>query len=157
MKRELDRFINEIAKQIVTQPNNCTAEPYFVVQERVTVTGIDFDYTDDVAWVDCEGEVYLPGSEDFGNAEMRYQETSKEPEDWTRTGYAFRWESREFFLTRAGAENYIATKSHRHSGPLRVYTESAHSNPEIRAVRAFLAQILRAKLVPTLPTEEPKR
>ena len=129
--------IPDIVYELLTQPNDCTAHPYFVVQEREIITGIDTAWVDDVAWC-FDGEVYLPGSEDFSNAEMRYQETGKEPEDWTRTGYAFRWEHRQFFLTRKAADHYLSSQAHNHSGELRIYTESAHRNPEIRAIRAYL-------------------
>lgn len=138
--------IEAIAERVATQGNDCTADPYFVVQERHTITGIDTGWVDEVAWRH-DGEVYLPGSEDFGNAEMRYRETGEEPEDWTRTGYAFRWESSQFFMTREAAQQYIATKSHRHSGPLRIYTESAHGNPEIRALRQHLLAAAAAGMV----------
>ena len=135
--------IEAIAVRVATQANNCTAEPYFVVQERIVITGIGTDWVDEVAWV-CEGEIYLPGSEDFGNAEMEYQDTGKEPEDWIRTGIVYRWESQKFFLTRAAAEHYVDTKPYRHSGKLRVYTESAHDNPEVRALRKHFLEIAAA-------------
>lgn len=130
--------IEAIAQRVATQPNDCTAEPYFVVQERVIITGLDTTWVAEVAWIDEEGDIALPGSEDFGNCEMQYRKNYVEPEGWTRTGFAFRWEAQKFFFTKEAAQHYIATKSHHHSGQLRVYTDSAHDNPEIRAVRAHL-------------------
>lgn len=32
--------IDAIAQRVATQPNDCTAEPYFVVKERVIITGM---------------------------------------------------------------------------------------------------------------------
>lgn len=50
------------------------------------------------------------------------------------------WVTVQSFLTSESAKDYIANRAYRHSGPLRVYAESAYANWELRAIRQYLME-----------------
>lgn len=128
--------IAAIVKRLATQDNACTAHPIFVVQQRERIYGIDAQWTDDIAWIDDEGEVD-PSDPDWTKAEEHYQETGEELWEWTRTGYVDRWVFVQPFFTRAAAEAYIEANGHRLTDP-RVYVDSAYRNREWQAIVSFL-------------------
>lgn len=143
-----------IRQLLLTQDNAGTSDPVFVVERKVREYGYDGDYHDATAcWVNSEMELTLSKGVDesneyrlkFEHIEHRHS-VSGAPEGWTRTHYVDRWEYVQPFLTREGAEAFIADNKH-NLGECRVYVGSAHGNPEWKAVRALLmAKPLSEKL-----------
>ena len=127
------------AAALLTQDNECTANPLFLVEQRHRVYGFDTAYSDDkVAWVDSEGEAT---GEERDALEAKYQETGDEPEGWHRTGYADEWRFVQPFFTRAAAERYIEENRHRLKDP-RVFVDSAYRNKEWQAVETHLRGLI---------------
>lgn len=131
--------ILEIGRRMIADAkdnDHCTAHPLFVVKRRRVVTGIDTDYTDNIAWIE-DGEIL--GAEESALLEAAYQETGEVPDDYTRTGYCEEWEHIDTYLTEQAALARID------GGPDgRVSVESAYRNKEMQAVRAFLMSLAAA-------------
>lgn len=139
---EAIQFLLQLKHELETQDNRCTGDPYFVVQERKPIYGVDPEYGGERVWVDSEGEA---DEEEAAKLEETFDETLEEPDGYTRTGVIRQWVTVQSFLTSKGATSYIETQSHRHSGELRVYGESAHRNVEVKSLRqAILALDLTA-------------
>lgn len=136
-------FLDNLAHQLRSQDNRYTSYPVYEVQEKVRVTGIDTDYTEDVLWISPDSEIVGndPEFDDLTHDQLEalHNEGSDVPDGYTRTGYAERWEQRESFLTLEAAESYIKTNKHRHDGELRVYVDSAYRNKEWQELRRLLA------------------
>ena len=113
--------ISEIGELMRTQDNLCTADVFFLVQEKHRDYGYDPQWGDNVVFVDNDGE-----------------ECAEDDDGATETAYVDRWEYVHGFFTMKGAKDYIATNSHRHRGELRVYGDSLYRNAEMLAVRAAL-------------------
>lgn len=128
-----------IAQELLTQDNAITADPIFMVQEQVRVYGIDTDFDPTIAWLYEDDSVEV-SEEEAGALEVLYRKSGSEPNGYRRVGYHQDWHNRQPFFTRAAAERYIRSNGHNHSGPLRIYVESAYRNPEWRSVRARLAE-----------------
>ncbi len=145
--RALAAALAPIAKLIGKEDNAYTADPIFLVQERVLESGYDPDFGGDVAWFHSEGEVVFrkEAPERFARfeAEDFSGEDDGDQDDWTRTGYQYRWEFVQPFLTRAAADLYCKTQHHRHRGKLRVYVESAYRNWEWQLVREALEEFAK--------------
>lgn len=134
MANEIDE-LRVIARELETQDNDCTDEPYFFVQEKRRDYGYDPDYSDHVVWLDCDSEEV--GADEAEVLGRRYEDGEEVDGDWTRTGYVDRWETVQACLTRRGAEAYIKANGHNH-GPLRIYTQSAYRNEEIQLLRRLV-------------------
>lgn len=118
-------FLRDLARQMHTQDNRCTADPFFIVQECIRHYGYDPEYSDRTVFVDCDGE-----------------ECAEDDVSATETGYVDRWEYVTGCFTEQGAKGYIAANSHRHKGALRIYADSLYRNREMIELRAhLLAQI----------------
>lgn len=116
--------ILEIGKLLLTQDNRCTADPQFCVQENVTVTGVDPEYSDGITvWI-LDGEEVEPdteGAEEFG--------------------VLSHWETKMTAFTEEGCKEYIRQNGHNHRGELRIYVESFRRCPEMIAIRKFLMEL----------------
>lgn len=125
----------ELREQLRTQDNAATADPIFVVQQRVRDIGYDPGWTDDVAWVDDEGEL---DEEQAARCEAVYDETgATEVDGARRAGYKDRYEFVTACLTNEAAESYIAANKHRLCEP-RVFVESGYRNYEWIRLRSWL-------------------
>lgn len=141
--------IREMAHQVSTQDNLCTAEPIFVVQRCRRTCGVSLEGAENVGWLSPDGEEVEPdlcaalAAWDAGvGKEWSDEDTERwgSPNDYTLTGYVDTWENIQPFFTRAGAENYIEVNGHNLRGPHppRVFVESAYRNDEWHKIRAFL-------------------
>lgn len=130
--------LRAFALELDTQDNAGTAHPYFLVQVKKRVYGIDLEYTDTAVWVDADGEA------DEKTAQLLEEEfdAGKDSDGWTRTGYVDTWVTVQAFLTRKGAEVYIEANGHRHRGEKRVYVESAYRNAEMIWLRKLPFRVL---------------
>ena len=147
MSEAAKHILIEMARQIRTQDNACTADPYFVVQEKVYIYGIDPTYCDDyeIVWTYEGGELLdeemsLLAEKAYENGEFSfiYDEFEYSMSSLTRTGKRKEWRDVQPFFTREGAERYIRANRHNLREP-RVYVDSAHRNYELQAVRQYLA------------------
>jgi hypothetical protein len=130
--------LEDIGERLRTQDNRFTADPIFLVQQRVRTYGIDIDYDPQIAWLyaDDPNEVT---PELAAKLEAQYQKDGEdEPEGYRRVGYAERWDYVQPFFTEAAADHFIATMAHRFRGPLRTYVDCAYRNWEWQAVRNHL-------------------
>lgn len=125
-----------IGRRLQTQDNRATDAPIFIVQEKRRVYGFDPAYSDDVVWIDDEGDE--ADSEKRAELEAAYDEDDEEPDGWTRTHYEDRWEYVTACFTEAGCQEYIRLNGHNHRGELRVYAAGSWRNAEFRAVRELL-------------------
>ena len=126
----------EIGQRLRTQNNRATDAPIFCVEERRRVYGFDPAYSDNVAWVDGDGDE--ADTEEHARLEAAWDETGEEPQDWTRTCYQESWEYVTACFTEAGCQDYIQRNGHRHRGELRTFASTSYRNDEWRAVRALL-------------------
>lgn len=134
---EADReALRVLAERLQTQHNDYTAHPVFLVQRQVEYAGFSTEYTDDIQWLDDEGNA--ADSEEHARLEAVYEEDGDaEPEGWTRTGVLKRWETVQSFLTRAAAEQYRESNAH-NLGTSRIYTDSAYRNHETQLLQRAL-------------------
>jgi hypothetical protein len=132
--------IQKIAERVRTQDNAITADPIFVVQQRVRMYGMDPDVDDVFVWLDsCNDNIEIE-EEEAAKLEETYQKTLKIPGEYCRTGYKDIWEFVQPFFTRKAAEAYIEVMRHRLTDP-RVYVESGYRNREWQTIRALLMLI----------------
>lgn len=129
--------VREISQRLRTQDNRCTDLPIFLVQAKRRIHGLDTQYSDDVVWVDSDGN---DADETLHKElEAKYDETGDESLDgYTRTSYIDIWEFKTACLTEQGAKDYIAQMAHHLNEP-RIYVESGYRNDEWRDVRAYLS------------------
>lgn len=115
-----------MAEQIRTQDNAITAEPIFMVQRCMRNHGIDTNYTDNAVWMHPGGDEVEPDlcsaldEWDHGYGRTWTEQDIEKwgnPNQYTLTGYADRWENVQPFFTRAGAEHYIEINGHNLRGP----------------------------------------
>ena len=134
---------SDIAQAIATQDNAITADPVFVVQRKVRDYGYDTDYSDDLVWLNEDGNE-IGSVEEWDEVQAEYAETEVEPAGYTRTAYKDRWEFVQPFLTRAAAEEFV--ESMKYHGEHRVYVDSGYRNPEwqwLRTLPAYAAELER--------------
>ena len=118
-----------IGKQIAEQDNRCTDRPIFLVQQKVTDSGYDENYVDDVMWIDESGSV--ADTEEKDKLETAYEETGDIPDGWTRTGYRDRWEFVTSCFTEQACKDHIAANGHNLREP-RIYADHSCRNFEFR-------------------------
>jgi hypothetical protein len=136
---EVPENVLVIARRMVEEAkdnDHCTAHPIFNVQRRRIVTGIDTDYTDNVAWIDEDCDIL--DKEDSAPLESAYQETGEVAEGYIRTGFSEEWEHVDSYLTERSANS-------RCSGDpkYRVMVDSAYRNKEMQIVRDFLMSLAK--------------
>lgn len=127
---------DEIRFQLHTQDNRITAEPFFVVQEKHRIYGIDADqYDAPHEWMTEDGE----GTADAKEAkelDEKY-ENGKPTPGWNRIGYVDEWRDVTGCFTEEGAKEYIRINGHNLKEP-RIYAKSLYRNAEMIAIRKRL-------------------
>lgn len=131
--------LSSIGQNLRTQNNRMTADPIFLVQQKVRDYGLDTDYADshEITWIDQDSEV--DASERI-RLEAEYDKTLDIPDGYHRTAFRDRWETVQPFFTEQGAKDYIAINGHNLREP-RIYVDSAYRNAEWQAIRAFLMDL----------------
>lgn len=137
----------EIGREIMTQDNLCTADPFFIVQERTRHYGIDIDYDPQIAWLYDDESVEV-SAEKAEELEAQYRSTYKEPEGFRRVGYVEEWQFVTGCFTAKAAEEFIERNKHRHNRDLRVYAETLYRNHEMIAIRNALICMAAETAVP---------
>lgn len=126
-----------IQHELRTQDEEITADPIFIVQQKVRIYGIDRDYTETFAWFrigDPEDEATV---EEAARLDAYYRDTHRVPGGWSRVGYHDTWEFVTACFTRKGCENYLRANGHNLNQP-RIYVASGYRNEEWIGVRNFL-------------------
>lgn len=132
-------FLQDLAVKLQTQDNAYTSLPNYCIEEQKLVCGLDEDYGATIGWFgdDCN---HPEEGRRAAALDRYYARYGKEPRDYRRIGYEFSWEHTGIsFLTKAAADQYIATKKYKHTYDIRVYVDSHYYNPELRNVRRLLA------------------
>lgn len=160
----IPQALRDIAANLASQDNRCTADPVFLVREKVRITGMDIDYSDNYIWVNSANdwdEVTDPQEiERLEDLEFRRdilsEDEAAEFSDYVKTSYQDYWRPVQPFFTEAAAEAYIRCSSHRHHGELSIFVDWAGRNPEWKAVRNFLLSLnTAASSAPTIPSTTP--
>ena len=137
--------LKEMSRLMKAQDNRCTADPFFVVQEKRRTYGIRTDYTDNIEWID-DDECLPVESKLARKLEKKYQVDSDEsPQGYRRVGHREEWHYVQGFFTEAAADRYIKENGHNHH-ELRVYVEGLFRNHEMIALRNWILSL----------TDEPK-
>lgn len=123
--------IAEIQRELKTQDNLATAEPIYVVQEEVTIYGLDLNYCDDYLYLHCDGFEYKD------EQALIDDELSVDDDCIEKTGYRREWRDITCCFTRKGAENYIKINGHNHK-KTRIYVKSLRRNWEMIEIRNLL-------------------
>lgn len=141
-------FLKNLAEQLQTQDNVCTASPNYCIQEHRMVFGTNEDYGGTIGWFEDDSSGHEPAEGRKEKALDRYYNRyDKEPDGWTRCGYKREWQHTGIsFLTHEAAHAYVKSQNHRHTYEIRVYVESHYRNREMREVRRLLAGPVQACL-----------
>ena len=137
MNKDLNKELKDISHELNTQDNRCTADPVFLVQQKVRDYGFDSEYCDDFEWVDCEFNKV--DDKDLIDSLEKDLDLGEESPDYNKVYYRERWEYIQFFFTEKAADEFIKKNKHRYKdGVLGVYVDCAYRNFEIQSVRKFL-------------------
>ena len=139
-----------ILPTILTQDNQCTADPIFEVRVNRRITGMDTDYADEdqIVWIDSLNDHCLADAEEFAHLETAYQEDMTIPEGWIRTGFILREEVVTSCFTRKGCEDFLERNGHNLRGrdivgePF-IYVNTLWRNQEMIDVRNALIEAAR--------------
>jgi hypothetical protein len=127
---------DEIRFLLHTQDNRCTAEPFFVVQEKHRIYGIDADEHDaSHEWMteDCDGKA---DDDEAKELDEKYDNGEPTP-GWVRVGYVDEWRDVTGCFTEQGAKQFIRINGHNLKEP-RIYAKSLYRNAEMIAIRKRL-------------------
>lgn len=132
-----------LRNRLLTQDNLLTEHPLYVVYDNMTIFGVDFDHADRFVWVDDEyREADSETLEDIAQIEGYENEVTIAGTDYRRIGIR---DERRFVtacLTMEAAKRFIQDNEHHLRKPF-VYAESLSNNPEMIAVRLYLAGCTR--------------
>lgn len=111
----------QIKGKLESQDNRITVNPMFCVQEKVVITGMDTDYTDNYLWLDCD----------------EHREVEEDTEGAYKVGYFEYWKTVMVAFTEAGCTEYLRQNGHNLNDP-RIYVESFNRCPEMIAIREYI-------------------
>ena len=132
--------IIRIAKRMKDQDNYATADPIYIVREKQRIYGIDSGWTDDEVWLNEDGSEVSEDDPDLADVLEYYVEHGTEPKGWTLAGYRDQYINVQYFFSADGAMDYIESNKHNLNKP-HIYVDSAHRNPEWKAIRDFLNKV----------------
>ena len=145
------RTITDIARDIATQDNECTANPQFVVQKHERIWGLSLEYTEEYAWVSIEDFERQEADEkttkklerlrdETYDDEIELEDEEGDKTKWARVGYRDQWVFVTACLTRAGCEEYLRLNGH-NLGKTRIMVEGETRNHEWEALRTHIARM----------------
>lgn len=129
----IDVLPSRIGRDLLTQDNRITANPIFVVEQRVRDYGMDPGYADEWVWHNADGD-WEKADEDEAARLDALLEDGEDTGSWERVYYQERWQFVTACLTERGCEDYIALNGHNLTDP-RIFVHSGHRNHEWQAVR----------------------
>jgi len=137
-------LLRQMSANLKTQDNAATQDPLFVVFQKQRVDGLESGYEDFWIWVsDSDGD-YEEADKDTAVVLNRLRNDGDEPlviggRTFRRVGCKYIDWFCAAFLTRKGAEDYIACNGHNLKQPF-IFVHSMHRNAEMIAVRNFFMQ-----------------
>lgn len=144
------RTIADIARDLATQDNACTANPQFVVQKHERIWGVDSGHTDDFAWIAYEYNYEQADEKTAKKLDALYDDSYDDEIEiddddgykvkWTRVGYRDQWVFVTACMTRAGCEEYLRLNGH-NIGTTRIFVEGETRNKEWETLRAHIARM----------------
>ena len=134
--------VEEIGQRLLTQDNQITSDPIFLVQQLHRQLGLDIRYCDVRTWLNSDSEEVDRETAERLNAavnstELSYPEKCEVTDGYEEIGYVDTWEYVTTCFTNAAAEEYIEANAHNLKKP-RVYVASGYRNHEWNAVRKHL-------------------
>lgn len=130
--------IPAIQNRIRTQDNYCTRDPFYVVERRRRIYGLDPVYGGPVVWVDRHDNWCEVTDPEEIKALEDAAEDGQIPEGYEETAYVDTWEFVTACFTERAAQDFIAANRHRHSEPLQMFVDTLYRNHEMLAVREHL-------------------
>lgn len=138
-------MVRELAGRIRSENNAGTADPIYCVQQKRLQWGMDpCSGEGTVEWLNHGGDYETATPEEHARLERLFSDGDDAPSGWVRCAYIEVWEDVNPFLTREGADRYIASNRHNLNEP-RVYVNPACCNPEWKFLRE-LVLVLDARL-----------
>jgi hypothetical protein len=137
---EVPDALVEMGRKMLSQDNEFTSHPIFVVKKMVRRFGFDTTYSEDtITWINADGneadeKIIINLNKEYENS---YSDCIN---GYTRTGYQDHWEPIASFFTKEAADKLVAGKRR---NEFRVYVDSAHRNHECRMIRDFLMSLPR--------------
>lgn len=181
-KETFNDFVERLRHDCVGErvQDHCTADAFFVVQNKIRVYGLDKGYSDKRViydsgnncdyetpleyWNDCEDEeqhsLNMLAAERGECTFLELEENDQwgifedgEVEDHSVIYYEEKWEALNFHFTHAAAEAFIERKGHDY-GDLRVYANAHTYGWEYNAIKHALLDG-RLQFVPTIADDAP--
>lgn len=133
---DIKEYIKAIGRNLRTQDNRATANPQFIVQQKIRFYGVGLDYTDLFKWIDSDNpEDVASDIEEHG---LNFLDSEGlDTGSWRKVGYIEHWEFVTACFTEQGCEDYLRVNGHNLKEP-RIYVESAYRNCEFNEVRELL-------------------
>jgi len=130
--------LQRMTARLEDQDNDCTRDPLFEVREKRlrAYPGLELGDADEVVWLDSNNEIETD-PEELKELQAYVEEHGEDPEGWTQAGGVWETKHIQTFLTREGAEEFIAKRGHNYDNPC-FSIETAYRNPELLAVQALL-------------------
>jgi len=121
---EIPTSILALAERLRTQDGRCTADPYFLIQEKHREYGYDPQWSDDTVWIFDGEEVdpCTPGADE--------------------TGYKDGWRTVQVALTEAAADAFMRQNKHKFN-EMRSYVDSFYRCYEMIELREWLMTLRR--------------
>jgi hypothetical protein len=150
----------DIARELKSQDNACTADPIFVVQRCVRTYGFDPAYSSDHnVYVETDDYTEISDFSDYHCARCEVALSKEAFQDLecqcgayldldemnvAHTAYQDHWENVQPFFTRKGAEEYLRANGHNLRGKQapRIFVDSAYRNYEWQLIRGALLSLL---------------
>jgi len=126
-------MIPTLAELLKTQDNRATADPLFIVQEKVRDWGYSSEYAELYVWI--HNETGREANEEIV-AKLELGVPVYDDGYYVKYYYKERWEFVTACLTEVGCQYYIDANRHNLNEP-RVYVASGYRNQEWIALRAY--------------------
>ena len=131
-------LIRQMSENLKTQDNAGTADPIFVVYERLMIVGLEDGYQESWSWITDDDGDTTEADDDLVPILTKLHDDCEPLVIGSRTyrkiGIKYVDKFCAAFLTRKGAENYLAINKHNLTAPF-IYVESMFRNAEMIAVR----------------------
>ena len=133
-------LLRQMSENLKTQDNAGTADPIFVVYERLMIVGLEDGYQESWSWITDDDGDTTEADDDLVPILTKLHDDCEPLVIGSRTyrkiGIKYVDKFCAAFLTRKGAENYLAINKHNLTAPF-IYVESMFRNAEMIAVRNF--------------------
>ena len=136
-------LLRQMSANLKTQDNSATQDPMFVVYEKLLIVGLEDGYQESWSWItDDDGDTEEADSDLVPVLTKLHDDC--EPlvigsRTYRKIGIKYVDKFCAAFLTRKGAEDYIACNGHNLTQPF-IFVHSMHRNAEMIAVRNFFMQ-----------------